>query len=326
MPLIVRSEPDVFRLWPITDIYVNPHNAMGIAGAGLSEKIKLRYPLMHAEYRTFTQEQQRHVGDVMSYQPTADEAPGETKAPLILNVVTRHHWVDEAPVEDIEQALSAVAEFLSQPQYRYHTVTMPMFAPKPGQTPFAECLPLMRKHLDHLPNTIHLSVGPKSLDYKVPQYLVIFGPRAVRDHIRVQHVVERGLAAWGAKWSDFDAVISGGARGVDMIACGDGDPRSIHTAQCLAKKYHPAPPVVCAADWDRYGKSAGYIRNATMMDIGTHFIGVILDDEQRSHGTFAMRDMVTRHISSTAADLIPKVLYTEVLSATDGFRYDTKKE
>lgn len=72
-------------------------------------------------------------------------------------------------------------------------------------------------------------------------------------------------------WLEIGAfeVISGMARGVDRIA------RDIAVASGIT--VHEMP-----AEWDKYGKSAGYRRNAEMVDLATH--GLIFWDGE-SKGT-----------------------------------------
>lgn len=62
------------------------------------------------------------------------------------------------------------------------------------------------------------------------------------------------------------------------------------------KKYH-YPCVEVPADWDRHGKSAGYIRNAAMLEMATHLICYW---DTRSRGTAHMREIASeKHIPVT---------------------------
>lgn len=64
-------------------------------------------------------------------------------------------------------------------------------------------------------------------------------------------------------------IVSGGARGADT----------------LAEKYaknRGYPLIVKLADWDRFGKSAGYRRNEEMAEIADLCVGFIVDDSKGS--------------------------------------------
>ena len=75
--------------------------------------------------------------------------------------------------------------------------------------------------------------------------VAIVGSRDYPDLNKVQYYVE------SLPWDT--TVISGGARGVDTTA------ENAAVALRLGVEVHPA-------DWDRLGKSAGYIRNEKMVD------------------------------------------------------------
>lgn len=57
------------------------------------------------------------------------------------------------------------------------------------------------------------------------------------------------------RWGEGLTIIHGGARGADRMAGSWAE-------------YHGLEVEVYPADWNRYGKSAGYIRNAQMLEEG----------------------------------------------------------
>ena len=65
-------------------------------------------------------------------------------------------------------------------------------------------------------------------------------------------------------------IVSGMARGADMLGVR------------LAKEYN-IPVIEMPADWNLYGKSAGYIRNAEMAKIATHAL-IFWDGKSRGSG------------------------------------------
>jgi len=77
--------------------------------------------------------------------------------------------------------------------------------------------------------------------------LIIAGSRTITDGLWVSSELDR-LTHGGR---DIEAVLSGGARGVDRL----GEAWAVG---------HDIPVEVFLADWDRYGRSAGYRRNELM--------------------------------------------------------------
>ena len=78
---------------------------------------------------------------------------------------------------------------------------------------------------------------------------------------------------------DISLVIAGGARGADTLA--------VRAAKECGVAY-----VEYRADWERYGKKAGPIRNQKMLDLGKpDFVLAFHDDIESSKGT---KDMVSR--------------------------------
>lgn len=105
--------------------------------------------------------------------------------------------------------------------------------------------------------------------------VLVCGSRDWRDPTPIQHALAELQAAWGS----FE-VVDGGARGADTLA------RQIAQDLNLPVREFPA-------DWERYGKAAGMIRNQKMLDD-------LLEADQRlvlafplpqSRGT---RDMIRR--------------------------------
>ena len=94
---------------------------------------------------------------------------------------------------------------------------------------------------------------------------IIAGSRDVDDY---QHLLET------IKESEFEitTVISGGARGVDLLG------------ERYAKENN-IPLEVFPAEWDEYGKSAGYIRNLQMANSAEALIAICKD---MSSGTMNM--------------------------------------
>lgn len=58
-------------------------------------------------------------------------------------------------------------------------------------------------------------------------------------------------------WMYVDVLIHGGARGADLLS-----------AKWVSKLFPSVPIEEYKADWDTFGKSAGYLRNKQMLDEG----------------------------------------------------------
>jgi hypothetical protein len=77
---------------------------------------------------------------------------------------------------------------------------------------------------------------------------------------------------------DKDVVIHGGCRGADKLAG-------------MAAKAHGIPVECYPAEWERYGRGAGPVRNQQMLDRGVDLLIAFHPDIVTSKGT---RDMVRR--------------------------------
>jgi len=84
-------------------------------------------------------------------------------------------------------------------------------------------------------------------------------------------------------------VIEGGAKGADSIAALWAEQRR-HGAENGGYVAHKSFP----ADWDRYGKRAGYVRNQQMLDEGKPDLVVAFRSEGESKGTDMMIDLARR--------------------------------
>lgn len=102
--------------------------------------------------------------------------------------------------------------------------------------------------------------------------LIIAGSRSITDHDFVAAKLSQITANTR---DDIEYVVSGGARGVDLIGESWANGEDIPV-----RRFVP--------DWKRYGRSAGYRRNVEMAEVGTHLIA-FWDGESR--GTKHMIDI-----------------------------------
>lgn len=78
-------------------------------------------------------------------------------------------------------------------------------------------------------------------------------------------------------------IISGGAKGADALAAEFAKSRQ----PCIHEEY--------PADWDRYGKRAGYVRNQQMLDEGKpDLVIAFYSGTERSKGTAMMVDIARK--------------------------------
>ncbi len=92
--------------------------------------------------------------------------------------------------------------------------------------------------------------------------VIIAGSRSITDYQTVKSAVEK--SGWFDKITE---IVSGCARGVDQLA--------IRFAL-----EHDMPIAKFPADWDKHGRSAGYIRNAEMADYGDALIAIHIDNSK----------------------------------------------
>ena len=86
--------------------------------------------------------------------------------------------------------------------------------------------------------------------------LAIVGSRYYTDYEKFEKLVLNALSEWD---EDIECIISGGAKGTDLMA------------EQFAKQFN-IPLKIYNADWGKYGKSAGPIRNAQIVKDATHLI------------------------------------------------------
>lgn len=91
-----------------------------------------------------------------------------------------------------------------------------------------------------------------------------------------------------AGWPFPDEIVSGTARGVDQAG------------EAFAAYAH-IPVKRFPADWDTFGKSAGFIRNGEMADYATH---CLLFWDGTSRGTKHMKDIAERKNLPTYVEVI----------------------
>jgi len=295
MPLVKRSESDMMRFSAsLVDVMVNPVNTYGALGAGLAKAFADTFPAMVDDYKAMCKDAEGTYGKGVLQVGKLHIFHHKEPNVIIVNLPTKRYWGDTSHIDDVELGCVKLAEYLRK--HPFYTVAMPILGTGLGKLDVDLSYGVIAKHLDQLPNVIHICIRPDRF-IKPPLYLAIIGSRAYRDYDRIELGVADGLIKFGLSYTDFEAAISGGADGVDRIACGTGD---IDDTQINIAKSHGLKPVVCRADWNRFANSAGFIRNRTVADIGTHFVAFV---GKRSVGTRMTIELVQKH-----NDLVDKLL------------------
>jgi len=106
--------------------------------------------------------------------------------------------------------------------------------------------------------------------------VIIAGSRGFNDYELLERLVDMYLQRYSA---DQVEIVSGGARGADRLG------ERYAQSRGMALKVMPA-------DWNRYGKSAGYRRNESMAQYATHCI-VFWDSSSR--GTQHMINLANQY-------------------------------
>ena len=322
MTLVRRATKDMFAYAKTADFMVNPVNLVKTMGAGIAKEFKDRHPHMFDLYVAACDSEKLRVGTIQ----VVDDPEVNYK---IINLPTKRHWVDESKVEEITKGLKALQRFLSLPENKSAHVVMPMLGCGCGKLGYDAVEPAFIEYLDGLDAVVSLCMHPDKLGY-TPKYVGIIGPRCFADitsigkpqpngtiyteeqyqqeRAYVEDALLKACAGWGIAPSDFDAFVSGGARGVDTVACGTSadDPSYLES---LAKKYSAARPVICHVNWDRYQLAAGMIRNRLVVDIVTHLVVIRPHDVASIGTTAALRLALRNNIAHPLGDPGHKYIY-----------------
>lgn len=297
MPVIRVTETDVFNRASYADMMVCPVNLLGSMGAGISAAFRQRHPIVFEKYQQKCQDGTLKIGSLQVIKdPNADYK--------VINWVTKRHYADPNTKQELLVGLEALKTYLSKPENKYQVLVLPILSSAPGKAGYDEMEPEFIDYLDDLDTITILCLNQDILGYQ-PKYLVIVGPRAWANKEKLSEIdyqdqrrfivegVQEALKLWQLKPQDFDSFMSGGATGVDTVACGKYKDKASYELS-LAHQYSKNKPIVIPADWDRYGNAAGFMRNRLLKEFGTHFV-VIRPPGVASVGTTMMAKLIQAH-------------------------------
>lgn len=116
--------------------------------------------------------------------------------------------------------------------------------------------------------------------------IIIAGSRTITDKVKVKEKIKEGLKTLldfdlnGVPYTELcDEIVSGNARGVDLIGEEYAEENNIKT-------------MVFPAMWDKYGKKAGYLRNKQMAEYAD---ALILIWDGKSRGSQMMLELAKQY-------------------------------
>lgn len=116
------------------------------------------------------------------------------------------------------------------------------------------------------------------------QRIIIAGSRNFNNYLYLEYVVDRYFAKFVTDKQGVQ-IISGTAKGADSLG------------ELYAEK-HGIEVIRCPANWDKYGRAAGYRRNEEMaiLSMSDGYTGVLLAFwDGQSRGTKHMIDLAEKH-------------------------------
>jgi hypothetical protein len=113
--------------------------------------------------------------------------------------------------------------------------------------------------------------------------IIIAGSRTITDKDKVYSIITAGLNSLSTL--ERVEIVSGGARGVDKL----GELYAVESSRCT-NRYVDLK--VFSADWNKYGKRAGYLRNKQMAEYAD---ALILIWDGKSRGSQMMLELAKQY-------------------------------
>ena len=129
--------------------YVNPVNCVGVMGKGLAWAFQVRFPGNFESYEKICSQHRLQPGKVFVVRNK--EAP----PPLIINLPTKRHWVDESKLDDIVSGLQSLAKALIH--FKAKSVAVPALGCGLGGLDWDDIKPAIEAALGQV-NGLHVEI------------------------------------------------------------------------------------------------------------------------------------------------------------------------
>lgn len=266
MPLVIKTELDMFVFADVTSYMVNPVNLVAAPGVGLALEFRKRAPKFFQPYRDACLSGELRIGTVQVIEDT-DQEWG------IINFPTKRHFADTSDKGDIVRGLEALRDLLKTDKYRYTSIGMPMLGCGLGKQDYEVVYPLMIDYLSNLDATVMLSMSPARTEMR-PKYLVIVGPPSYglteEDKAVIDSTIDKVMNLWGASLSDYAGIVSGGYIGVDSYIAGEHFLKDVESTYVFKKT--GGTPLVVKPDKARNGIGSNLIQNHLLCEIADDII------------------------------------------------------
>jgi hypothetical protein len=217
----------------------------------------------------------------------------ETTGKVLWNIPTKNFYYDGSEMRDVERTVRTIRDLLLE--VPHWSIAMPMIGLGMKDLDPDKVRQLHTKHLEPLPNVIHISRLPSSFPKGPPKYLGVVGATGISDPEIVKEKVDQALTRWDLKTGDFAGLVSGDQIGVEYAAIGPVKiPSSDDHKTTIATKFKMRP-IMVESNPKKYGSAAGRIRNRSIVDLVTHCVIIVKDGSPKDN---VMANQIAKMIST----------------------------
>ena len=161
MVVLFRPTDDIFDFIDYVDVLVNPVSCMGQLDRGLAKEISSRYPQIVSPYQNACLDQVLHPG---GYIETS--VKGNIK--YVLSLATSVKYSDRFDLNDLENVLLGLREYLTTKRKHYYKVLMPMLKVYPDEGKLEDVKNTFIRVLGSLPHVVTVTQRPQQIS--LPPY------------------------------------------------------------------------------------------------------------------------------------------------------------
>ena len=136
------------------DALVNTVNCVGVMGKGIALQFKQAFPENFRSYQKACKRQEVAPGTMLVVSVSTTIGPK-----FIINFPTKRHWKQPSYLEDIEKGLPDLSEKIKE--FGITSIAVPPLGCGNGGLNWSEVEPLIRQHLENLPNVRILLYAPE---------------------------------------------------------------------------------------------------------------------------------------------------------------------